>query len=64
LFDRCARYTALLKAPIKRAMQVARLAAKYEDGTEQIMPLSADESIAPAGFVARAMRGMRSLVAA
>jgi hypothetical protein len=45
-------------------MQEARLAAKYEDGTEQIMPLLADESVAPAGFVARAMKGMRPLVAA
>jgi len=45
-------------------MQVARLAAKYEDGTEQIMPLLADESVAPAGFFMRALNGLAPLVAA
>jgi hypothetical protein len=45
-------------------MQVAWLAAKYEDGTEQIMPLLADESVAPAGFFMRAIKGMQPLAAA
>jgi hypothetical protein len=45
-------------------MQVARLAAKYEDGTEHIMPLLADESLAPEGFLTRALNGLPSWVAA
>lgn len=56
------RYTGPLKAPIKRGAQVAQLVAKFEDGTEQIMPLLADESVAPAGFFTRAFNGLRSLV--
>lgn len=56
------RYTGPLKAPIKRGAQVAQLVAKFEDGTEQIMPLLADESVAPAGFLMRAYNGLRSLV--
>jgi hypothetical protein len=39
------------------------LVAKYEDGTEQIMPFLADESIAQAGFLTRALNGLQ-LVAA
>lgn len=42
----------------------ARLVAKYEDGTEQIMPLLADESLAPAGFFTRARNRLPSWVAA
>jgi hypothetical protein len=45
-------------------VQVAQLVAKYEDGTEQIMPLLADESVAPAGFFMRAIKGMQPLAAA
>jgi hypothetical protein len=45
-------------------VQVAQLVTKYEDETEQIMPLLADESVAPAGFFMRALNGMRPLVAA
>jgi hypothetical protein len=45
-------------------MQVARLVANYEDGTEQIMPLLADESVAPAGFFMRALNALQSLVVA
>jgi D-alanyl-D-alanine carboxypeptidase (penicillin-binding protein 5/6) len=58
------RYTGPLKAPIKRGTQVAQLVAKFEDGTEQIMPLLAHESVAPAGFFMRAYNGLLSLVAA
>lgn len=58
------RYTGPLKAPIKRGTQVAQLVAKFEDGTEQIMPLLADESVAPAGFFMRAYNGLLSLVTA
>jgi hypothetical protein len=45
-------------------VQVAQLVAKYEDGTEQIMPLLADESLAAAGFLTRAFNGLPSWVAA
>ncbi|OYU01300.1 MAG: hypothetical protein CFE36_11700 [Sphingomonadaceae bacterium PASS1] len=58
------RYTGPLKAPIMRGVQVARLVAKYEDGTEQTMPLLADESVAQAGFLTRALNGLPSMVAA
>lgn len=56
------RYKGPLKAPIKRGAQVALLVAKFQDGTERKMPLYAVTSVDRAGFLVRALNGLRNLV--
>jgi serine-type D-Ala-D-Ala carboxypeptidase (penicillin-binding protein 5/6) len=58
------RYTGPIKAPLKKGSQVAKLVAKFEDGSEQIMPLIAAQSVAKAGYFGRAYNGLKSLVGA
>jgi serine-type D-Ala-D-Ala carboxypeptidase (penicillin-binding protein 5/6) len=47
------RYTGPIKAPLKKGTQVAVLVAKFENGTERIMPLVAARSVAKAGYFGR-----------
>ncbi|MEP7350377.1 MAG: D-alanyl-D-alanine carboxypeptidase family protein [Sphingorhabdus sp.] len=56
------RYHGPIKAPFKKGDEVAQLVAKFSDGTQQIMPLIAAQSVAGAGFFGRAWNGLKSLV--
>jgi D-alanyl-D-alanine carboxypeptidase (penicillin-binding protein 5/6) len=56
------RYTGPIKAPLRKGSQVAKLVAKFEDGSEQVMPLIAAQSVAKAGYFGRAYNGLKSLV--
>lgn len=58
------RYTGPIKAPLNKGSQVAKLVVKFEDGSEQIMPLVAAQSVAKAGYFGRAYNGLKSLVGA
>lgn len=56
------RYNGPIKAPFKRGTEVAQLVAKFSDGSEQVMPLIAAQSVAEAGFFGRAWNGIRSVL--
>lgn len=56
------RYNGPIKAPLKKGSQIAILVAKFEDGSEQVMPLVAAQSVAKAGYFGRVLNGLRSLV--
>ncbi len=56
------RYHGPIKAPLKKGTEVAKLVAKFADGSEQAMPLIAAKSVTQAGFFARALNGFKSLV--
>jgi serine-type D-Ala-D-Ala carboxypeptidase (penicillin-binding protein 5/6) len=58
------RYNGPIKAPIKKGAEVAQLVAKFDDGTEQVMPLVASQPVALAGFFGRALNGLKILVGA
>ncbi len=58
------RYTGPIKAPLAKGSHVAKLVVKFEDGSEQIMPLVAAHSVAKAGYLGRAYNGLKSLVSA
>lgn len=58
------RFSGPVKAPLKKGSQVALLVAKFEGGSEQIMPLVAAQSVAKAGYFGRAWNGLKSLVSA
>ncbi len=58
------RYNGPLKAPIWQGNEVAQLVATFEDGSTQIMPLVAGESVSAVGFFGRAWNGLKSLVGA
>lgn len=58
------RYTGPVKAPFKKGMELAQLVAKFDNGSEQVMPLIAARSVAEAGFFGRALNGLKSLVGA
>ena len=56
------RYTGPLKAPLIKGEEVAELVAKFNDGSERVMPLVAAESVAEADYFGRAWNGLKSLV--
>jgi serine-type D-Ala-D-Ala carboxypeptidase (penicillin-binding protein 5/6) len=56
------RYTGPLKAPLRKGTQVAQLVAKFDDGSEQAMPLVTAQSVAQAGYFGRAWNGLKALV--
>lgn len=58
------RYSGPVKAPVKKGTEVAQLVAKFDDGSEQVMPLVAAQSVAKAGFFGRAINGLKLLVGA
>ena len=58
------RYSGPVKAPVKKGAEVAQLVAKFNDGTEQVMPLLAASSVARVGFFGRAWSGVKSLIGA
>ena len=58
------RYNGPIKAPFKKGAEVAQLVAKFSDGSEQVMPLIAAQSVAEAGYFGRAWNGIKSLVGA
>jgi serine-type D-Ala-D-Ala carboxypeptidase (penicillin-binding protein 5/6) len=56
------RYSGPVTAPFKKGTELAQLVAKFDDGSEQAMPLIAAQSVAEAGFFGRALNGLRSLL--
>jgi serine-type D-Ala-D-Ala carboxypeptidase (penicillin-binding protein 5/6) len=56
------RYSEPIRAPFKKGAELAQLVAKFSDGSEQVMPLIAAQSVAKAGFFGRAWNGIKSLV--
>ena len=56
------RYSGPIKAPIKKGAEVAQLVAKFNDGTEQVMPLVAAQPVPLAGFFGRTLNGFKILV--
>jgi serine-type D-Ala-D-Ala carboxypeptidase (penicillin-binding protein 5/6) len=58
------RYSGPVKAPVKKGTEVAQLVAKIDDGSEQVMPLVAAQSVPQAGFFGRAINGLKLLVGA
>ncbi len=55
------RYAGPIKAPLRKGYRVATLVARFQDGSEQVMPLIAEQSVTKAGFVHRAWNGLKSL---
>lgn len=58
------RYYGPISAPFKKGTEVAQLVAKFDDGTEQVMPLVTAHSVAEAGFFGRAWNGAKSVIGA
>lgn len=58
------RYAGPVKAPFRKGSELAHLVAKFDDGSEQVMPLIAARSVGEAGFFGRALNGLKSLVGA
>jgi len=58
------RFAGPIKAPVRKGAEVAKLVAKFEDGSEQIMPLVAETSVAQAGYWGRVWNGLKYLVSA
>ncbi len=58
------RYAGPVKAPFKKGAELAQLMAKFDDGSEQVMPLVAERAVGKAGFFGRALNGIKSLVGA
>jgi serine-type D-Ala-D-Ala carboxypeptidase (penicillin-binding protein 5/6) len=56
------RYAGPVTAPFKKGTKLAQLVAKFDDGSEQVMPLIAAHSVAEASFLGRALNGLKSLV--
>jgi D-alanyl-D-alanine carboxypeptidase (penicillin-binding protein 5/6) len=56
------RYSGPVKAPIKKGMELAQLVAKFDDESEQVMPLVAANSVAEAGFFGRVLNGFKWLI--
>jgi serine-type D-Ala-D-Ala carboxypeptidase (penicillin-binding protein 5/6) len=63
-FKLAVRYSGPIRAPFKKGAELAQLVAELPDGSRQIMPLVASETIAKAGFFGRAWNGAKSLVGA
>ncbi len=58
------RYKGPIKAPIKKGDIVADMVVKMADGTEQISPLIANESVAEVGYFGRIWNGIKSIFGA
>lgn len=58
------RYKGPVKAPFKKGAEIAQLVVKLPNGTQQIMPLVAAQSVDTTGFAGRAWNGVKSLVGA
>lgn len=58
------RYKGPVRAPFPKGTELAQLVANLPDGSKQIMPLVAAESVSTAGFVGRAWNGVKTLVGA
>lgn len=58
------RYRGPISAPFKKGTEVAKLVAKFDDGSEQVMPLVAAHSVAEADFFGRAWNGVKSVIGA
>ena len=58
------RYKGPVRAPFAKGTELAQLVASLPDGSKQIMPLVAAESVGTADFFGRAWNGAKSLVGA
>jgi serine-type D-Ala-D-Ala carboxypeptidase (penicillin-binding protein 5/6) len=58
------RYNGSARAPFKKGSELAQLVVKLPDGSKQVMPLVAANSVAEAGFLGRAWNGVKSLIGA
>ena len=58
------QYNGPIKAPFTKGTELAQLVAKLPDGSKQVMPLVAAESVGTAGFFGRAWNGVKTLVGA
>ena len=58
------RYNGPVRAPFAKGAELAQLVVKLSDGSKQIMPLVAAESVGTTGFFGRAWNGAKSLVGA
>ncbi len=58
------RYKGPVRAPFAKGTELAQLVVKLPDGSRQLMPLVAAESVGTAGFFGRAWNGMKTLVGA
>lgn len=58
------RYKGPVRAPFAKGTELAQLVAKLPDGSKQIMPLVAAESVGTADFFGRAWNGAKNLVGA
>lgn len=58
------RFNGPIKAPVRKGAEVAKLVAKFDDGSEQIMPLVAATSVGKAGYLGRVWNGLKYLVGA
>jgi serine-type D-Ala-D-Ala carboxypeptidase (penicillin-binding protein 5/6) len=60
-FKLVVRYSGPIKAPFAKGAHIADLVVKRVDGSEQIMPLVAAQTITQAGFFGRAWNGAKSI---
>lgn len=58
------RYKGPVRAPFAKGTELAQLVAKLPDGSTQVMPLVAAESVGTADFFGRAWNGAKNLVGA
>ena len=58
------RYNGPIKAPFKKGDVVASLVIKLSNGSEQITPLMASNSVGQASFIGRAWNGLKSVFGA
>ena len=58
------RYKGPVRAPFAKGTELAQLVAKLPNGSKQVMPLVAAESVGTANFFGRAWNGVKSLVGA
>jgi serine-type D-Ala-D-Ala carboxypeptidase (penicillin-binding protein 5/6) len=58
------RYHGPISAPFKKGVEVAQLVAKFDDGTEQVMPLVTAHAVAEANFFGRVWNGIKSVIGA
>jgi serine-type D-Ala-D-Ala carboxypeptidase (penicillin-binding protein 5/6) len=58
------RYRGPIKAPFRKGTELAELVVRLPDGSQQLMPLVAAQSVGETGFLGRAWNGIKSLVGA
>lgn len=58
------RYNGPIRPPFRKGAQLAQLIVKLPDGSKQVMPLVAAQSVGKAGFLGRAWNGVKLLVGA